>query len=161
MIGTTVTGSTSTVVDRFFEALRRADMSVIDHCYHAQISYSDPLFEDLRGARVALRWRMLLAQAGSFSLEHSLVFADERKAQVQWTADYRLNGRPVRISMLSTLAIWDDLIVRQVDEYDLWKYCRQAQGLAGVLLGGMQPFQKIIKRRARNELERFATSVLA
>lgn len=156
-----MTGSTSTVVDRFFEALRRADVSVIDNCYHPQISYSDPLFEDLRGTRVALRWRMLLTQATSFSLEHSLVFADERKAQVQWTANYLLNGRSVRIPMLSTLAIWDDLIVRQVDEYDLWKYCRQTHGLTGTLLGGLQFFQKIIKRRARNELERFATSARA
>ena len=148
-------------MDRFFEALRRADTNVIDSCYHPQISYSDPLFEDLRGARVALRWRMLLKQADSFSLEHSLVFADERKAQVQWTANYRLKGRAISIPMLSTLAIWDDLIVRQVDEYDFWQYCRQAQGVAGVLLGGLEPYQKTIKRRARRELERFATSAPA
>lgn len=153
-----MTALTTTVVDRFFEALRRADTRVVDSCYHSQISYSDPLFEDLRGALVPLRWRMLLTQVDGFSLEHALVFADERKAQVQWTANYRLKGREIRIPILSTLAIWDDLIVRQVDEYDFWQYCRQARGLGGFLLGGTEPFQNTVKRRARRELERFATS---
>ena len=151
--------ASASVVDRLFEALRRADASVIDACYHPQISYSDSVFEDLRGARVALRWRMLLQQADGFSLEHGLVFADERKAQVQWTADYRLRGKRIRVPILSTLAIWDDLIVRQVDEYNFWQYSRQAQGIPGLLLGGLEPFQKIVRRRARRDLERFATSV--
>lgn len=151
-------GSSVPVVDRFFEALRRADDAVINACYHPQISYSDPLFEDLRGARVALRWRLLLREAQSFSLEHELVFADERKVQVQWTVDYALKGKKIRLPILSTLAIWDNLIVRQVDEYEFWQYSRQAQGFAGLLLGGIEPFQQLVKRRARSDLERFATA---
>ncbi len=128
-------------------------------CLHPQVSYSDPLFTDLRGVRVGLRWQWLLHHATDFKLQHQIIFWDERKAQVKSDISYTwLEDRPVHHQVLSTLTVWDDLIVRQVDEYPFWPYARQAYGVAGRLLGGIPWVQSVVQRRAMQAVEELATS---
>jgi ketosteroid isomerase-like protein len=145
------------LVRRYFDAFARLDGEAMAACYHPAASFSDPVFPDLRGERVGWRWRMLARGATDMHLDYVIRFGDERKAQVEWTAGYRIAnaGRRVRNEAVSTFTFWDDRIVRQVDEFDFWRWSRSSVGLAGLLLGWMPPVRAAAQRRAMEQLDRY------
>ncbi|MBN9426274.1 MAG: nuclear transport factor 2 family protein [Burkholderiales bacterium] len=147
------------VIRGFYEAFARLDGAAMAASYHPQVSFSDPVFPDLRGAQVGSMWRMLSAAAAAsnqFKLDYRILMCDERKAMVRWQADYRYAGnRKVRNSVLSTLTIWDDAIVRHVDEFPFWRWSRQALGTTGWLCGWAPPYQRAVQRAAQRRLELF------
>jgi hypothetical protein len=164
----------SPVVGRFFEALALSDWQTMARCYHDKASFSDPIYPDLREERIVYMWHELLAAATDNApkekstnrlnltdllLEYRILFGDERKAQVQWTATYRYGKRSVRNEVLSTLAIWDDKIVRQVDEYNFWSWSRQALGLPGLVFGAMPWYQRSVQRSAQSRLVQAAGTI--
>jgi hypothetical protein len=146
-----------TVVDRFFGAFAKADPVAMHDCLHEQISYSDPLFPDLRGGRVGLRWHWLLRHATEVKLQYQVMFADDRKTQAKVELSYRWRGRAVALPILSTFALWDDLIVRHVDEYPYWLYARQVHGASGLVLGKFAWVQSVVQRRAAAEIDELAS----
>jgi hypothetical protein len=145
------------LVRRYFDALARLDGEAMAACYHPAASFSDPVFPDLRGERVGWRWRMFARGAADMHLDYDIVFGDERKAQVEWELRYRFAGsaRPVHNKGLSTLAFWDDRIVRQIDEFDFWRWSRSSVGLLGLLFGGLPPVRSMVQRRATEQLDRY------
>jgi hypothetical protein len=164
----------SPVVGRFFEAFAASDWQTMARCYHDKASFSDPVYPDLREERIVYMWHQLLGAAETSKLKsgsnkaHSLnnlklayrvLFGDERKAQVQWTATYFYRNRLVTNQVLSTLAIWDDKIVRQVDEYNFWRWSRQALGLTGLAFGAMPWYQRSVQRSAQSRLEQAAGTI--
>jgi hypothetical protein len=164
----------SPVVGRFFEAFAKGDWQAMARCYHDKASFSDPVYPDLREERIVYMWYQLLGAAKTpdvkdraknahrmddLNLEFQVLFGDERKAQVQWTASYAFGKRLVRNEVLSTLAIWDDKIVRHVDEYNFWHWSRQAQGLTGLAFGAMPWYQRSVQRSAQSRLEQAAGTI--
>lgn len=164
----------SPVVDRFFEAFSASDWQTMARCYHDKASFSDPVYPDLREERIVYMWHQLLSAAetsnlnsgrkkslslNNLKLEYRVLFGDERKAQVLWTASYRYGNRSVSNEVLSTLAIWDDKIVRQVDEYNFWRWSRQALGLTGLAFGTMPWYQRSVQRSAQSRLEQAAGTI--
>jgi ketosteroid isomerase-like protein len=148
-----------TLIRRFYDAFATLDGAAMAACYHRQASFSDPVFTDLRGAEPGAMWRMLTAAAarsGGFRLDYRIAFADERKAQVLWEADYLYRGgRRVHNRVRSTLTFWDDAIVRQVDEFAFWPWSRQALGATGWLFGWLPVYRRAVQRAARGQLDRF------
>ncbi len=164
----------SPVVGRFFEAFAASDWQTMARCYHDKASFSDPVYPDLREERIVYRWHQLLSAAetstlksgsknshslNNLKLEYRVLFGDERKAQVLWTASYLYQNRSVSNEVLSTLAIWDDKIVRQVDEYNFWRWSRQALGLTGLAFGAMPWYQRSVQRSAQSRLEQAAGTI--
>ncbi len=147
------------LIRRFYDAFAALDGAAMVACYHDQISFSDPVFPDLRGTEPGAMWRMLTgaaARSGGMRLEYRIAYADERRAQVLWEADYLFRGgRRVHNRVRSTLTVWDDAIVRQVDEFAFWAWSRQALGVTGWLFGGLPPYRRAVQRAARTQLERF------
>ncbi|MGE3862455.1 MAG: nuclear transport factor 2 family protein [Burkholderiaceae bacterium] len=147
------------VIRAFYDAFARLDAAAMTAVYHPQISFSDPVFPDLRGEQAGAMWRMLSAAAArsnQFELDYQIAYCDERKALVRWRADYRYaGGRKVRNSVLSTLTIWDQAIVRHVDEFPFWRWSRQALGATGWLCGWAPPYRRAVQRAARRQLDLF------
>lgn len=149
----------SAVVNRFFESYQRSDWQSMARCYHDKASFSDPIYPDLREENIVYLWFSRLSKHQSIDLQYRVVFADERKAQVEWTAISPFNGKAVKIEGLSTFALWDETIVRHVDEFSFVKWSRQAQGLKGWLLGGSRFYQARVQRSARSQLEQVAGTI--
>jgi ketosteroid isomerase-like protein len=152
---------TRALVRRFYDAFARCDAEAMADCLHPDISFSDPLFPNLRQDQVAQMWRMLLASAArhpqDFSLSYDLVFVEERKAQVHWQATYRYSGtRKVHHKVLSTLSFWDGLIVRHVDGFDFYPWARQALGPLGLLMGWNAKFRASVQVAADKQLRVFS-----
>ena len=148
------------LVHRWFDALARLDGEVLAACYHPSASFSDPLFADLRGARVGWRWRLLARGATDMRVTYDILGGDDRKALVRWRARWRLagSGRAVANEVESTFAFWDGRIVRQVDAFDFWRWSRSSLGLAGWLLGWIPALRRAAGRRALQQLDRLAAS---
>ncbi len=151
------------LVQRYFTAFAALDAAAMNDCLHPEISYTDPLFPNLRRQQVAAMWRMRLAVMAlhrkDMSLSWTVVFCEERKAQVFWEANSRhAGGRRIRHKALATLAFWDGRIVRHVDGYNFWHWSRQALGITGALLGWHKGYRLAVQAAALRQLTSFMHS---
>jgi SnoaL-like domain len=144
------------VLSQFYDAFNALDAKKMASFYHEQASFTDPAFPDLRGERIGMMWAMMCRRAKNFELTYKVLFADERKAQVAWEAKYLYGGkRKVTNHILSSLSLWDGLIVRQVDEFDFARWAKQALGLPGLLAGNTEWLRRKVQVTAADQLNQF------
>ncbi len=125
------------VLERFYAAFAQRDWATMGACYHAGARFSDPVFPDLDEAQVRAMWRMLLTSGTDLRITYKVVEAEATKGRVQWEAWYTFSksGRKVHNVIMSEFELKDDRIVEQRDQFDFWRWSRQALGTSGVLLG--------------------------
>ncbi len=127
-------------------------------CYRDDVVFEDPAFGELRGEDARNMWRMLCGRATDLEIDHTIISAAHTDAQVNWVANYTFStGRPVRNDIIATFHIEEGLIVDHRDDFDLWKWSRQALGLPGLLFGWSPPFQTKIRTTALAGLHRYQT----
>lgn len=125
-------------------------------CYAPDAEFSDPVFQNLRGAEVTGMWRMLCERGTDLRVELGLVTAEGTSATARWQAWYTsATRRAVHNTIDATFHIEAGLIRRHVDRFDLYAWARQALGLKGLLLGWAPPVQNAIRGQARRSLEKF------
>jgi ketosteroid isomerase-like protein len=148
------------LIDRFYEAFGRRDAETMAACYAPDITFSDPVFQNLRGAEVPSMWRMLCQGATDLRIVHRDVRAEGERGFAHWDADYTFSatGRPVHNEIDASFGFRDGLIVEHVDRFDLWKWARQALGPVGIALGWSPPVQNKVRAQARARLDEFMAS---
>ncbi len=129
-------------VQSLLDALMSLNRERVRSCYHEAITYSSPLFPDLRREMVMDAWDLVFDGMESLSLEHQFNFADERKAQIAWRCTYLRGDRRVVLPGLSTLSLWDDKIVRQVDEWEFPAWSRRQLGVKAWPFSWSKRFQR-------------------
>ncbi|MCE7863327.1 MAG: nuclear transport factor 2 family protein [Bacteroidetes bacterium CHB5] len=145
------------LIARFYTAFQQRDWQTMNTCYHANASFSDPVFHNLNAKEVQAMWHMLCLNARNFSLTFADVKAGEQTGHCQWTATYTFSktGRTVVNNINAAFTFKDGFILTHTDTFDLWKWSRQALGLRGLLLGWAPFFQNTVHRNARKSLARF------
>jgi ketosteroid isomerase-like protein len=145
------------LIERFYSAFQRLDAEAMAACYAADIQFSDPVFTDLRGAAAGDMWRMLCSRAEDFSLSFDQVQADDRQGSARWVATYLFSqtGNRVVNRIEARFVFAGGLIVEHRDQFDLWRWARQALGAKGLLLGWAPPVQGAIRRQAAKGLAQF------
>ncbi|WP_246266784.1 nuclear transport factor 2 family protein [Nonomuraea typhae] len=145
------------LVRAFFEALARRDLAVMERCYHPDVSFGDPVFQEIEGRdRVMAMWRLRLGVRDGLHADFGDVAADEHTGTARWTARYAFGrtGRRVVDEIDSLFRFEDDLIVRHHDDYDFRRWSKMALGKpAGVLFGWTPMFRKTIRDRAHQALD--------
>jgi SnoaL-like domain len=129
-------------VEALLRAIEQQDREALQTCYHESVSYSTPLFPDLRKEMVLDAWDLIYDGMESFAIEHEFIFADERKAQLAWRCTYQRNQRHVVFPGMSTFSLWDDKIVRQVDEWAFASWARRQFGVKAWLFSWSKRFQR-------------------
>ena len=157
MSDTSLSMHNSALITRFYEAFRRLDAEAMAACYTEDVLFSDPVFGTLRGQQAADMWRMLTSRAKDFSLTFDGVQADERTGAAHWVATYLFSqtGRMVVNDIQARFVIRDGKICEHHDQFDLWRWSRQALGAKGVLLGWSPLVQKAIRAQAQKGLSAF------
>ena len=147
-------GANAALIDRFYEAFGRRDAETMAACYAPDATFSDPVFQDLRGAEVPSMWRMLCESADDLVIVHRDVRAEGDQGSAHWDADYTFTatGRPVHNEIDASFLFRDGLIAEHVDRFDLWKWTRQALGPVGIALGWSPPVQNKVRSQARARL---------
>jgi len=146
------------IIQRFYTAFQQLDYDTMQQCYSADAIFNDPVFGILQGADVWAMWEMLCKNAKDFSLHFSdIQLLDDEYATCRWTAVYTFSktGRRVTNNIKAHLRIQEGFITEHTDQFDFWKWSRQALGISGLLLGWTGYLQNKVKANAHKSLRKF------
>jgi hypothetical protein len=143
---------------KFYTAFANADAATMCECYHPKIQFRDPVFDLLKENDVCEMWKMLIEKSkGNIKIEFSEIKADEYIGSLRWTATYnfsRTNRKVVNL-IRAQFQFKDGLIIKHTDDFDIWKWSKQALGITGYLLGWTGFFQKKIQQQALLSLKKY------
>ena len=142
---------------KFYESFSRLDWQSMNSCYADDCSFSDPIFQNLNAKEAKAMWKMLCTTAKDFSLTFEIGEKDKDSIVVNWQAKYTFSktGRRVTNQVHTKLKIRDGKISEHIDQFDLYKWARQALGTAGFLFGWAPPFQAKVQENACSSLQKF------
>ena len=94
---------------------------------------------------------------GNIKIEFSAIKADEYLGSAQWIATYNFSktNRKVVNVIQAQFQFKDGLIIKHTDDFDIWKWSKQAFGITGHLLGWTGFFQKKIQQQALLSLKKY------
>ncbi|MFZ5475432.1 MAG: nuclear transport factor 2 family protein [Myxococcota bacterium] len=139
-------------IETLYTAFQRKDGAAMAACYHPEATFSDPVFEGLRGAEIGAMWTMLCERGKDLRIEFS---ATEDTAH--WEARYTFSttGRLVHNVIDARFAFRDGLIAEHVDTFDFWAWSKQALGATGWALGWTPVLRRKVGATARRQLDKY------
>jgi ketosteroid isomerase-like protein len=145
------------LIRTFYEAFGRYDAETMAACYRPDARFSDPVFTDLHGEEVGAMWRMLTGRSTDLEVELAEHSADGQTGAARWIASYTFvrTGRPVVNDVRATFRFRGGLIAEHRDEFDFWKWSRQALGTMGLVLGWTPILRNAVRRRAMTDLRAY------
>ncbi|EJL65183.1 nuclear transport factor 2 family protein [Flavobacterium sp. CF136] len=146
------------LIVKFYTAFANVDAKTMSECYHPKVHFVDPVFGLLKEEHVSKMWEMLLLKSkGDIKIEFSNVKADEFSGSARWIATYNFSktNRKVVNKISAEFLFQDGLIIKHTDNFDVWKWSKQAFGFTGYLLGWTGFFQNKIKEQALLSLKKF------
>jgi len=148
----------SATIERFYEAFSRCDGAAMEACYAPDIRFHDPAFGELHGPEAGGMWRMLTTQATDLEVRLADHDASGDHGTARWLADYTFSrtGRKVHNDVSATFRFDDSgLITEHDDEFDFYRWARQALGPPGLLLGWTPIIKGGVRKQARASLQKF------
>lgn len=144
------------LIERFYRAFQQRDGAAMAACYRADATFQDPVFE-LNGARIGAMWKMLCSRGADLRVEFADIAADDSSASADWQAWYTFSGtgRHVHNIIRARFRLVDATIAEHVDEFDFWRWSRQALGPLGLLLGWTPLVRGKVRSQAAQALDRF------
>jgi ketosteroid isomerase-like protein len=145
------------LIQTFYDALARLDHVTMQNCYSANPIFNDPVFGILQGDEVGAMWEMLCKNAKDFSLHADKIEVDCEYGTCNWVATYTFSktGRRVVNEVKAYMRIENEMITEHTDEFDIYKWSRQALSLTGTLLGWSGYLKNKIRSDARQKLYQF------
>lgn len=147
-----------TTILKFYRALSKADVATMIECYHPNVQFRDPAFGLLKGKEVFQMWKMLIEKSnGNLKIDFSEIKANEHLGSAKWIAKYNFSktNRKIVNIIASKFLFKDGLIIKHTDDFDIWKWSKQALGIKGLLLGWTGYMQKKIQEQARKTLKKY------
>ena len=144
--------------ERLYAAMDRHDGETMAACYAPDATFTDPVFVGLTDGEPGDMWRMLTARSTDLAVDLREHEVDGEWGTAHWVARYTFGqtGRKVVNDVRSEMRFdADGLIVRQRDEFDFWRWARQALGPPGLLLGWIPVLQHSVRDKARGGLAAF------
>jgi ketosteroid isomerase-like protein len=145
------------LVTEFYEAFARRDGEAMAACYHDEATFSDPVFVGLDADGVGQMWRMLTVRGSDLRVEFRDVQATDERGSAHWEAWYTFSttGKKVHNIIEASFEFRDGKIVRHVDDFDFWRWSRQALGVTGTLLGWTPVLRAAVRSGAGKELNKW------
>lgn len=144
------------LVERFYQAFAALDAGAMATCYHPEVHFQDEVF-DLKGGEASGMWRMLCANGKDLRLQHSNIRTEGDWVCAHWEAHYTFSttGRHVHNVIEGKFRFDEGKIIEHIDQFDFYKWSKQALGTSGLLLG-WTPFLKAkVQARALSQLKSF------
>ncbi|MEN8041933.1 MAG: nuclear transport factor 2 family protein [Actinomycetota bacterium] len=150
-------GDHAELIHAFYEAFAQRDHEAMAACYHSDVHFSDPVFQNLHGDEARAMWHMLCEQGNDLVVTSSDIKADGDTASAHWEASYtfRPTGRLVRNRVDAKFTFADGRIIRHVDTFDLWRWLRMAVGWSGVIIGWSSTAKEKVRLRGAEALDQF------
>ncbi|MDR6844394.1 nuclear transport factor 2 family protein [Flavobacterium granuli] len=146
------------LIHKFYTAFANADAKTMCESYHPNIQFQDPAFGILKGNDVCQMWKMLIEKSkGNIKIEFSDIKADDFSGTANWIATYNFSktNRKVVNVIHAKFQFKDNLIIKHTDNFDIWKWSKQALGFKGLLLGWTGFMQNQIQKQALASLKNY------
>ena len=126
-------------------------------CYHEKLTFSDPAFVKLNYKQAAAMWHMLCERGKDLELTFSEVESDEHQGSCSWEAKYTFSatGHKVHNIIRAKFRFEDNKIIQHEDEFNFWRWSRQALGLPGIMLGWSSVLKNKVQKTALGSLKKF------
>ncbi len=149
--------SNTEVIEKFYQALQKRDAEGMVACYHPDITFSDAVFQNLKGPQAGAMWRMLVEAGKDMVVTYREVQADNQQGSGYWEASYTFSttGKKVLNKIRSNFRFKDGKIIEHRDSFDLWRWAAMALGTQGLFLGWLPPVQNRIRKTAMARLNKF------
>jgi ketosteroid isomerase-like protein len=145
-------------IETLYAALDRGDGETMAGLYAPRATFTDPVFVGLSDGEPGDMWRMLTGRAQDMTVELVDHHAEADRGTAHWVARYTFGqtGRHV-VNDVRSIFRFDQggRIVDQQDDFDFWRWARQALGRTGLLMGWTPVLQHRVRDRARAGLEAF------
>jgi len=145
-------------IHQFYSAFSENDLDTMSKLYSPNVKFRDPIFGLLINNDVMSMWSMLIEKSkGNIQINLSDVKADDFLGSLQWTATYLYSATNKKVvnHIYTHFHFKDGLIINHTDEFDIWKWSRQALGLKGVLLGWTGYMHKKIQDKTLLSLKKY------
>ncbi len=103
-------------------------------------------------------WEMLLSKKDSkASINYEILEVDDKRAKVFWKAEYKygLKRRAVVNKVTANFIFKDGMILKHIDDFNLWVWSRQALGTSGYLLGWSSYMRHQIQKKTEGLLSSY------
>lgn len=143
------------LINSFYNAFKNKDYQSMAQCYHPDVTFEDPAFK-LVGKQVAAMWHMLLSRSKDLTIEFSVEQKGD-KVIAHWEPIYTFSqtGRHVHNIIDAEFEFKDGKIIKHTDNFDFWRWSRQALGMSGTLLGWSGFLKGKVQTMAGKSLEQF------
>lgn len=146
------------MIVKFYNAFANANVEKMCEWYHPNVQFYDSAFGYLNGNEVFQMWKMLMERSkGNLKIDFSEIKANEHLGSARWIATYRFSktNRNVVNTIAAKFLFKDGLIIKHTDDFDFWKWSKQAFGIKGILLGWTSFMQNKIQQQARMRLKKY------
>jgi hypothetical protein len=152
-----MSSSEETIAIKFYSAFQIKNANEMCECYHPDLEFEDPAFGKLSYNQTCAMWKMLCESAKDLVIEHSILKSEDNYVEVRWIAEYTFSktGKFVHNEIIAQLMFKDGKIIQHTDNFDLFKWAKQAMGLQGWLIGGTPFFRKKLQQQTNYQLARF------
>lgn len=146
------------MIVKFYNAFANANVEKMCEWYHPNVQFYDSAFGYLNGNEVFQMWKMLMERSkGNLKIDFSEIKANEHLGSARWIATYRFSktNRNVVNTIAAKFLFKDGLIIKHTDDFDFWKWSKQAFGIKGILPGWTSFMQNKIQQQARMRLKKY------
>ncbi|HEV8081357.1 MAG TPA: nuclear transport factor 2 family protein [Chitinophagaceae bacterium] len=145
------------LIQTFYDAFARLDYTTMQNCYATNPVFNDPVFGILQGNEVKAMWEMLCKGATDLKIEYNMIEVDGDYTTCNWCATYTFSKtkRKVVNKIKAHMRMENGKITEHTDEFDIYKWSRQALGLPGILLGWSGYLKNKIRYNAKTSLQKF------
>ncbi len=152
--------SDEAIIHQFYRAFQQKDFKTMQSCYTENAVFNDAAFKNLNAAEVRAMWEMLIKSGRDLVITYQIGHFSGNIGTADWVATYTFSqtGRKVVNRVHATFVLENGKIVDHRDQFDFWKWARQALGLPGLLLGWSGFLRKKVQQKARQRLDLFMRS---
>jgi ketosteroid isomerase-like protein len=145
------------LIHRFYRAFQQKDIIGMQQCYADDATFTDEVFVNLNANEVKAMWAMLVSAGKDLDLTYHVLYANETVGIAQWVATYTFSktGRKVVNRIQASFSFKDGKIIQHRDNFDFYKWAKQALGFKGFLLGWSSFLRKKVQQTARYSLEKY------
>jgi ketosteroid isomerase-like protein len=145
------------LITKFYTNFQQKSAAGMIECYHDDIHFSDPAFQNLKGIEAKAMWQMLIERSSTLKITFSNVKATENEGSADWIAEYIFSktNRQVVNKIHAEFKFKDGKIIDHKDNFNLWKWAGMALGITGYLLGFTPNVKNKIREDAMSGLKLF------
>ncbi|MBK7871764.1 MAG: nuclear transport factor 2 family protein [Saprospiraceae bacterium] len=145
------------LIHQFYQAFQNKDYKTMQSCYADDARFSDAVFQNLDAAQARAMWEMLIKRGKDLQLEYHNVQANETNGSAEWIATYTFSatGKKVINHIKANFIFKNGKIIKHTDQFDFYKWARQALGFTGLILGWTGFVKKKVRQTAMKNLDNF------